>query len=526
MNSKRPVMLMILDGWGNSAVQEGNAVAQADPPFLRRLSEEYPTTRLLCSGEAVGLPPGVMGNSEVGHLNIGAGRIVYQDLMRINKAIEDGSLWKNPTLTDLMDRVIQAGSTLHLAGLVSDGGVHSDLDHLLALLEMAKERGVPRTAVHAITDGRDTSPTSGVQFVKTVVEWIRSHQYGEIATICGRYFAMDRDQRWDRTERAYRLLTRGEGRPETNPVTAVRDAYERGETDEFIPPVAMTDESGSPLARVKKGDGFFFFNFRADRARQLARAFTEASFAEFDRGERIPLTGFATMTRYDAAFDLPAAFPPVQLKGILGEVVAKAGKRQLRIAETEKYAHVTYFFNGGEETPFPGEERVLIPSPREVATYDAKPEMSAPEVTEAVLERLSQDRFDLIVLNFANMDMVGHTGDIEAAVAACKTVDRCAERIVGEVLKRGGAVAVTSDHGNAEMMRDAAGNVHTAHTLNPAPFILVDDDRKSARLAEGKLGDIAPTLLELMGVAQPDEMTGRSLLNGQSSSKGPRKEES
>jgi 2,3-bisphosphoglycerate-independent phosphoglycerate mutase len=511
-------MLMILDGWGNSVVREGNAVAQADPPFLRRLTEEYPTTRLLCSGEAVGLPPGVMGNSEVGHLNIGAGRIVYQDLMRINKAVEDGGLRENPALTKLMDRVIQAGSTLHLAGLVSDGGVHSDLPHLLALLAMAKNRGVPRTAVHVVTDGRDTSPTSGVQFVKAVADWTRFHEYGEIATICGRYFAMDRDKRWDRTERAYRLLTRGEGREEANPVAAVRDAYERGETDEFIPPVAMVDETGAPLARITEGDGVFFFNFRADRARQLTRAFTEADFEEFDRGKPIPPAGFVTMTRYDAAFDLPTAFPPVQLNGILGEVVGKAGKRQLRIAETEKYAHVTYFFNGGEETPFPEEERVLIPSPREVATYDAKPEMSAPEVTEAVLERLSQDRFDLIVLNFANMDMVGHTGDIEAAVAACKTVDRCAERIVGEVLKRGGAVAVTSDHGNAEMMRDASGNVHTAHTLNPVPFILVDDDRKSAELREGKLGDIAPTLLELMGVAAPEEMTGRSLLNGTSSS--------
>jgi 2,3-bisphosphoglycerate-independent phosphoglycerate mutase len=511
-------MLMILDGWGNSVVREGNAVALADPPFLRRLADEYPTTRLLCSGEAVGLPPGVMGNSEVGHLNIGAGRIVYQDLMRINKAIQDGSLWKNPALSDLMDRVIRAGSTLHLAGLVSDGGVHSDLDHLLALLAMAKDRGVPRTAVHVITDGRDTSPTSGVEFVKTLADWTRFHEYGEIATICGRYFAMDRDKRWDRTERAYRLLTRGEGRDESNPVAAVRDAYEREETDEFIPPVAMVDANGAPLARVTEGDGFFFFNFRADRARQLTRAFTGADFDEFDRGERIPLAGFVTMTRYEAAFDLPVAFPPVRLNGILGEVVAKAGKRQLRIAETEKYAHVTYFFNGGEERPFPEEERLLIPSPRDVATYDAKPEMSAPEVTEALMERLSQDRFDLIVLNFANMDMVGHTGDIEAAVAACKTVDRYAERIVGEVRKRGGAVAVTSDHGNAEMMRDASGKVHTAHTLNPVPFILVDDDRKSAELREGKLGDIAPTLLELMGVAAPEEMTGRSLLNGKSSS--------
>lgn len=520
MKSKRPVVLMILDGWGLSAAEEGNAVVMADTPFLRRLLSEYPTTQLLCSGEAVGLPPGVMGNSEVGHLNIGAGRIVYQDLMRINRAIQDGSLRENPALSALMDQVTAGGGTLHLTGLVSDGGVHSHIDHLLALLEMARDRGVPRTVVHAITDGRDTSPTSGVQFVKTVADWTRDHGYGAIATVCGRYFAMDRDKRWDRTERAFRMLTRGEGRPETHPVAAVRDAYARGETDEFIPPVVVVDDHEAPVATVQPGDGVFFFNFRADRARQLTRAFTEAGFDGFHRGDPPLLVGFVTMTRYEADFGLPVAFPPVRLEKILGEVVSAAGRTQLRIAETEKYAHVTYFFNGGEETAFPGEERKLIPSPREVATYDAKPEMSAPEVTEALLELLAADRFDLVVLNFANMDMVGHTGVMDAAVTACRTVDRCAEQIVADVLARGGALAVTADHGNAEMMRDAAGNVHTAHTLNPVPFVLVDADRNGVSLREGKLGDIAPTLLELMRLEQPAEMTGRSLLAADGDSDG------
>jgi 2,3-bisphosphoglycerate-independent phosphoglycerate mutase len=518
--NKRPAMLMILDGWGIAPAREGNAVAAAGTPFLRRIAAEYPTTRLFCSGKAVGLPPGVMGNSEVGHLNIGAGRIVYQDLMRINQAIEDGGLRENPTLVDLMDRTKAAGGTLHLAGLVSDGGVHSHIDHLLALLDMARDRGVPDAAVHVIADGRDTSPTGGAGFAETVADWIRDRGYGVVATVCGRYFAMDRDKRWDRTERAYRLLTRGEGRAAEDPVAALRDAYERGETDEFVPPVFLADETGKARAPVKAGDGFLFFNFRADRARQLVRAFTEADFDDFDRGERIPLAGFVTMTRYEEDFDLPVLFPPVHLENILGEVVARAGRTQLRIAETEKYAHVTYFFNGGEETPFPGEERKLIPSPRDVATYDLKPEMSAPEVTETLLGLLAEDRFDLIVLNFANMDMVGHTGVIEAAIEACRTVDRCAERIVADVRARGGAVAVTADHGNAEMMRDEAGAVHTAHTLSPVPFVLVDDDRKHVRLREGKLGDIAPTLLEIMGIPQPPEMTGVSLLAGEDASDG------
>ncbi len=514
MQRPKPVMLMILDGWGIDPPGPGNAVSLARTPNLTRLLSEYSHTRLKTSGRNVGLPDGVMGNSEVGHLNIGAGRIVYQDLTRIDLSIEDGSFFDNPALNRAVTRVLEKNSALHLMGLVSDGGVHSQLTHILALLDLAKRRGLKQVFLHAILDGRDTAPDSGQKYVARVQEHMTRIGTGIIATICGRYYAMDRDTRWDRTEKAYRLLTRGQGTPAQDPVAAVREAYGRGETDEFVKPVVMTDPQKRPLALIQDDDAVIFFNFRADRTRQLTRAFTEPDFKGFTREALPRLSDFVCMTLYDAAFTLPMAFPPERPTDILGEVVSKQGLHQLRIAETEKYAHVTYFFNGGEETPFPNEDRCLIPSPREVPTYDHKPEMSAEGVTEEVLRRIASDRYDLIVLNFANMDMVGHTGIIPAAITACETVDRCVGRIVEAVRAKGGALLITADHGNAETMIAPDGKVHTAHTTNPVHLILVDDRRKQAHLREGVLGDIAPTILAIMGIAQPTKMTGRSLVTG------------
>ncbi len=509
----RPLVLIILDGWGINPSEAGNAIAQARTPVLDDLTDRFPHTRLHCAGTAVGLPEGIMGNSEVGHLNLGAGRVVYQDLMRINLAIEDGSFFENPALTGVMDRVRERGTALHLMGLVSDGGVHSDLPHLFALLELARSRGLDRVNVHAILDGRDTPPDSGRGYLEQLGDRMAEIGVGRIATVCGRFYAMDRDTRWERVERAYRLYTRGEGTSAADAVAAVERAYAAGETDEFVRPAVITDAGGDPAGTVGDGDGIIFFNFRADRAREITRAFTESDFPHFDRTPRPDLAGYVCMTSYDAEFDLPVAFPPVRLEGLFGETLADAGLRQLRIAETEKYAHVTYFFNGGEETPFPDEDRCMIPSPREVETYDEKPEMSAPAVTEEVLNRIASDRYDVIVLNFANMDMVGHTGVLEAAVRASETVDACVGRIIPAVLDRGGAVLITADHGNAEMMVAADGGAHTAHTTNPVPCILVDPSRASARLRDGGvLGDVAPTLLALIGISRPPEMTGTPLL--------------
>jgi 2,3-bisphosphoglycerate-independent phosphoglycerate mutase len=502
-------MLMILDGWGINPDSKGNAVAIADTPVLDGLFRKYPSTRITCMGEAVGLPPGVMGNSEVGHLNIGAGRVVYQDLMRINKAISDGSFFENDAFLELMRTIKREGSALHLMGLASASGVHSDLPHLVALLEMAAREGVGAVYIHAITDGRDSPPDSGIGYVRQIQAAIDRIGLGKIATICGRYYAMDRDKRWDRTEKAYRLYTHGEGVPETDPVAAVEAAYGRGETDEFIKPVTLMDGGKGNMA---DGDGIIFFNFRADRARQITRALTDASFGDFERAVVPRLGGFVCMSLYDETFSLPMAFPPVSMQNILGEVVSGSGRKQLRIAETEKYAHVTYFFNGGEETPFPGEDRCLVPSPREVATYDLKPEMSAREVTRELLERLGSGKYDLVVVNFANMDMVGHTGIIEAAVKACEAVDGCVGEILRKLHSLNGVALITADHGNSEKMVAENGTPYTAHTLNQVPLILVDDTRTGVALREGILGDIAPTILEIMGLEQPGEMTGRSLL--------------
>ena len=512
MKHHKRCMLIILDGWGVREDRTGNAVAQAHTPFLHKIQKQYPCSQLVTFGNAVGLPDEIMGNSEVGHLNIGAGRVVYQDLMRIDKAIENGSFFENPAISRLMEKVKKNRSKLHLMGLVSDGGVHSQLTHLFALLDMAGRRQLEQVVVHAILDGRDTPPTSGVTYLSALQSHIETSGIGAIASICGRFYAMDRDKRWDRIEKAFHLYTRGQGIQATDPIAAINSAYAKKETDEFVKPIVMVEADGSPLGTLKNGDGILFFNFRADRAREITRALTDKTFDEFERTPMPDLCGYTCMTRFDESFSLPIAFEPVYMVNILGEIISRNGLRQLRIAETEKYAHVTYFFNGGREKPFEGEDRCLIPSPREVSTYDQKPEMSAHEVTREVLERIASDAYDLIVLNFANMDMVGHTGIMPAAVKACETIDLCVENIMQKLHEKQWAAIVTADHGNAEKMIDEQGNPYTAHTVGRVRCILVDDTRAHLALNDGALCDIAPTILEIMGLAQPDEMTGKSLL--------------
>jgi len=518
MNVNGPCVLMILDGWGIAASNDnGNAIAMAKTPFLDSIIKKYPNTRLQCSGKAVGLPEGIMGNSEVGHMNIGAGRIVYQGLLRIDMAIQDRSFFDNAAFDTVMARVKEKQSALHLMGLVSDGGVHSQLTHLFALIDMAAQKGITEIFIHAILDGRDTPPDSGVKYIKLLQDYLDAQKTGpgicgRIASICGRYYAMDRDTRWNRTEKAYRLYTSGEGVKEKNPVTAITNAYARGETDEFVKPVVLVGNNGNPVKVVSDNDGIIFFNFRPDRARQITRAFTEPGCTQFKKEKTINLCDFVCMVLYDEAFTLPVAFAPIHLKKVLGEVVSNQGLNQLRIAETEKYAHVTYFFNGGEEKPFSHEDRHLVPSPRDVATYDQKPEMSADEVADKTVSFIRSEKYQMIVLNFANLDMVGHTGIIEAAVKACEVVDRCVEKVVMAVLEKGGTVLVTADHGNAEKMKDKNGQPFTAHTLNPVPLVLVRRNIKNIRLEEGVLGDIAPTILDVMGIEKPVEMTGKSLI--------------
>ncbi|RJP75934.1 MAG: 2,3-bisphosphoglycerate-independent phosphoglycerate mutase [Desulfobacteraceae bacterium] len=507
MKKVKPCILIILDGWGLNPSREGNAVAQAKLPYLTKLMETYPHTHLICSGEAVGLPDGIMGNSEVGHLNIGAGRIVYQDLLRIDKAIQDKSFFKNKMLTNAFSIAKEKKSNLHIMGLVSDGGVHSQLTHLFALLEFAKQKKFSNVYIHAILDGRDTPPDSGAGYITKLQNIIQKLEIGCISSICGRFFAMDRDTRWDRTKKAYQLYTQAQGIKETDPITAVRNAYARGETDEFVQPIVL-----NPEGTISDHDCVIFFNFRADRARQITRALTDLKFAGFKREVCPRIANFVCLTMYDESFTLPIAFPPQHLDGLLGEVLSKEGLSQLRIAETEKYAHVTYFFNGGEEKPFPGEDRCLIPSPRDVETYDQKPEMSALPVGDEVVSRIQSGRYDLIVLNFANMDMVGHTGIIPAAIKACEAVDENVQKVVTAIQAAGGTALITADHGNAEKMLDDHGQPHTAHTVNPVPFIIVNEDRKNINLRPGILGDIAPTILDIMGIAKPRQMTGRSLI--------------
>ncbi|MDL1955505.1 MAG: 2,3-bisphosphoglycerate-independent phosphoglycerate mutase [Candidatus Desulfofervidus auxilii] len=506
-----PVVLIILDGWGLNPKKKGNAVALANTPVMDYLMATYPWTTLKAHGEAVGLPEGVMGNSEVGHLNLGAGRIVYQDVTRISKAIKDGNFFKNKILLEAMARA--KGKKLHLLGLVSDGQVHSSLDHLYALCKLAKEKGVNQVFIHAFTDGRDTPPKSALKYIEDVEENIKNIGVGKIATVSGRYYAMDRDNRWERIKLAYEAIVLGKGFLAKSAIEAVKNAYERGETDEFIKPTVIISDNKEPIATIDDNDVVIVFNFRADRVREITRALTSKDFSYFPRQKWPFLNYFVCMTEYDIKFNLPVAFPPENLKNILGEVISQQGWKQLRIAETEKYAHVTYFFNGGKEKPFPGEERCLIPSPKEVPTYDLKPEMSAPEVTVEFIKRLKTKKYQFIVLNFANGDMVGHTGVLEAAIKACETVDKCLGEILNEIKRQNGIAFVTADHGNAEeMIDDETGQPHTAHTLNPVPFIIVKDPVPKIKLKSGILGDVAPTILHLIGCSIPQEMTGRCLV--------------
>jgi 2,3-bisphosphoglycerate-independent phosphoglycerate mutase len=507
---KKPLLLMILDGWGINTSPENNAIAQAKTPNMTRLCADYPCTDIGTSGMSVGLPDGQMGNSEVGHLNIGAGRIVYQDLTRISKAIDDGDFYTNPVLLDCIARTKAAGGRLHLAGLLSDGGVHSHNTHLYALLELARREGIRDVFVHCLLDGRDTPPKSGADYLAQLEEEIARIGTGRIATVIGRYYAMDRDNRWERVEKAYNAIACGEGVPASSAAKAIDRSYREGVTDEFVLPTVIADGEG-PVGRLSDGDGFIFFNFRSDRAREITLTLTDPDFSGFERLEWPRLASYVCMTTYDETFNLPVAFGPEALNNILGEVLGKAGLTQLRIAETEKYAHVTFFFNGGSEVPFPHEERVLIPSPKDVPTYDLKPEMSAYLVTDELLKRLDEDKYDVIVLNFANADMVGHTGILAAAVRAIEAVDDCVGRLVEKVRSKGGQVIITADHGNAETMVDENVGPHTAHTTDRVPLVLMDDSRKGAKLRPGILADIAPTMLEILGLPQPVEMTGKSL---------------
>ncbi len=509
----KPLVLMILDGWGVRNSREDNAIAQAVTPVMDRLASEYPYTELDASGMAVGLPEGQMGNSEVGHLNIGAGRVVYQDLTRISKAIADGSFFTNPVLLQCIEKTRTAGGRLHLAGLLSDGGVHSHNTHLYELLKLAKKEGLADVVVHCFLDGRDTPPRSAAGYLSALEAEMARIGTGRIASIMGRYYAMDRDNRWDRVKLAYDAMVMGEGQGFASAREAIESSYESDVGDEFVLPSVM-ENGDCPIGTVRDGDGFIFFNFRSDRAREITRAFTQSDFGGFERRIHPHLASYVCMTEYDETFGLPVAFGPEELTNILGGVVAAAGLRQLRIAETEKYAHVTFFFNGGSEVPFPGEDRVLVPSPKDVATYDLKPEMSAFQVAEQLVEKIDEDVYDLVIANFANADMVGHTGKLDAAIRAIEAVDACIGKVVEKVLSRGGVLLVTADHGNAEMMRDEDGRPHTAHTCNPVPFILVDDARRGVRLHDGILADIAPTVLHLLNIPRPTEMTGKSLIEG------------
>lgn len=502
------VCLLILDGWGIASPGPGNAVALADTPNLDRLFQEYPHTTLVASGEAVGLPAGQMGNSEVGHLNLGAGRVVYQDLTRINLAIADGSFFQNTELTRAFARARETGSPVHLIGLLSDGGVHSDIGHLKALVEMAKQQGCPEVFLHLALDGRDVSPTSGLGYMEEIVDFTRAEGVGAVATVSGRYYVMDRDHRWDRTRLAYDAIVHGAGPHHPDPVQAVKLAYDEGVTDEFVVPVII---SSRPESRIHSDDSVIFFNFRPDRARQLTRALTFPDFESFDRGPAPPLPYFVSMTEYDATFRVPVAFPPEELKNVLAEVLSKAGKTQLHIAETEKYAHVTFFFNGGWEVPYPGESRKLVPSPTDVPTYDRKPEMSAREVTDEFCRLLDEQTFDFVVINLANCDMVGHTGILEAAIRAVEAVDDSVGRIVGKVQELSGVCLVTSDHGNAENMLDTGGGPNTAHTTGLVPLIVTMPASLQENLA---LCDVAPTVLKLLDIPVPTEMTGRWVIAG------------
>lgn len=501
---KKPVVLVIMDGFGINPSDYGNAISAAKKPNLDQYFAKYPNTKIGASGLSVGLPDGQMGNSEVGHTNMGAGRIVYQELTRITKSIEDGEFYDNLVLKSAMQNCRDNGTALHIMGLLSSGGVHSHNSHLYALLELAKRYNLGKVYVHAFLDGRDVPPSSGKGFVKELSDKTKEIGTGKIATLAGRYYAMDRDNRWERVQKAYDAIVKGEGPKNADPVAAVEDSYKAGVTDEFLEPVVIEEN-----ARITKGDSVIFYNFRPDRARQITRAIVDPEFKGFAR-DYFPVY-FVTMTQYDATIpNVQVAFAPQSLTNTLGQYLSDKGLKQLRIAETEKYAHVTFFFNGGVEKPYEGEDRVLVPSPK-VATYDLQPEMSAEIVTDSIVERINSGKYDVIILNFANCDMVGHTGIFDAAVKAVETVDACVGRVVEAVRKAGGVALITADHGNADKMKEADGSPFTAHTTNLVPFIVAGYDCK-LRIEGGKLADIAPTILEIMGIEKPDEMTGVSLI--------------
>ena len=508
--SKKLTMLMILDGFGENPNNEGNAVNLAKKPNIDKLRKICPVSHIDASGAAVGLPDGQMGNSEVGHTNIGAGRIVYQKLTKITKSIEDGDFFSIPEFTEAIENVKKNNSKLHIMGLLSDGGVHSHQRHLYGLLELAKRKGLDNNVfIHAFMDGRDTLPASGEGYIQELQEKMKEKGVGKIATLSGRYYAMDRDKRWDRVEKAYNALVKGEGVLAKDPIQAIEESYQQEIFDEFVVPTVITDANDQPLAKIENGDSVIFFNFRPDRARQLTRAIVDDKFDGF-KTDKLDID-FVCMTEYDDTMpNVKIAFKPEELTNTFGEVVSKLGKKQLRIAETEKYAHVTFFFNGGREEPYPGEDRILVNSPK-VATYDLQPEMSAYEVTEKVVEAINSEKYDTIILNFANTDMVGHTGNIDAAIKAVEAVDKCVGEIVEAVQKQNGVLLITADHGNAEQMIDyQTGEPLTSHTTNLVPLILVG--MENVELKDGRLCDLTPTMLDIMEEQKPKEMTGESLL--------------
>jgi 2,3-bisphosphoglycerate-independent phosphoglycerate mutase len=506
-----PLALIIIDGWGYSPRTEGNAIALAATPYYDELCENYPQTLLEASGTRVGLPAGVMGNSEVGHLNIGAGRVIRMDVSRVDHDITTGEFFRNEVLLAAIDGVKKRGKTLHLMGLLSDGQVHSSQEHLYALLRLAKQRGLERVFIHCFLDGRDTPPASAAHYIEVLEKKIEEIGCGQIAFLIGRYYAMDRDKRWERTQRAYELLVKGKGERASDPVAAIQRSYERGITDEFIEPIVIVDTSGEPAATLQEGDAVIFFNFRPDRARQLTRALAIPGFQEFDVSGR-PQIEFVCFTVYDRSFPLPVAFPPRDHKNVLAEVWEKICLRNYRLAETEKYAHVTYFFNGGVEKEHGCERRLLVPSPK-ISTYDLQPEMSAFKVTDKVLRGIQQKETDVFIVNFANPDMIGHTGKLDKTIEACQYVDTCLGWITKAIRQVDGTTIVTADHGNAEQMIDPqSGGPHTAHTTNPVPFHLIDEASRGLKLRQGgALEDVAPTLLGLLGNEKPEEMTGRDL---------------
>ena len=509
--SKKPTVLMILDGYGLNEKTEGNAIAQAKTPVMDELMATCPFVKGYASGLAVGLPDGQMGNSEVGHLNMGAGRIVYQDLTRITKEIEDGDFFKNEALVAAMENAKEKNSSLHMYGLLSDGGVHSHNTHVYALLEMAKRHGLRKVYVHCFLDGRDTPPTSGKEYVQALADEMEKIGVGEIATVMGRYYAMDRDNRWDRVEKAYRAMTLGEGEKASSGVEAVANSYAKDVTDEFVLPTVV-EKDGAPVATIQDGDSIIFFNFRPDRAREITRTFCCEEFDGFDRGPRKQVT-YVCFTEYDVTIpNKQIAFQKVSITNTFGEFLAAHDMTQARIAETEKYAHVTFFFNGGVEAPNKGEDRILVKSPK-VATYDLKPEMSVYEVCQKVTEAITSGKYDVIITNFANPDMVGHTGVLEAAIKAIEAVDECVGKVVAAVKEVDGQMFICADHGNAEQLIDYEnGEPFTAHTTNPVPFLLVNYEKGYGLREGGRLADIVPTLIEMMGMEQPAEMTGKSLL--------------